>query len=114
MSPPCCDCVKSKDYVVHLQYQRLLQFLMGLNDGYANARSQILMKSNIPNVNQSYTMVLQDETQKIAARNGGIDPTTLFAARNGGSKPKKFGEECEFCHAKGHTKSQYFILIKCS
>ncbi|KAH0781337.1 hypothetical protein KY290_000935 [Solanum tuberosum] len=35
MSPPCCNCVKSKEYAAQLQYQRLLQFLMGLNDGYA-------------------------------------------------------------------------------
>ncbi|XP_015084346.1 uncharacterized protein LOC107027794 [Solanum pennellii] len=76
--PPCCDCVKSKDYATHLQYQRLLQFLMGLNDGYAHARSQILMKSHIPNVNQAYAIILQDETQKIAAGNGELDPTALL------------------------------------
>ncbi|XP_069154314.1 uncharacterized protein [Solanum lycopersicum] len=66
--PPCCDYTKSKDYATHIQYQRLLQFLMGLNDGYANARSQILMKSHVPNVNQAYAMVLQDETQKNYSR----------------------------------------------
>ena len=58
--PPCCDYTKSKDYATHIQYQRLLQFLMGLNDGYANA-SLILMKSHVSNVTQAYAMVLQDE-----------------------------------------------------
>ncbi|KAH0675256.1 hypothetical protein KY285_023057 [Solanum tuberosum] len=114
MPPPCCDCVKSKDYTAHLQYQRLLQFLMGLNDGYAHARSQILMKSHIPNLNQAYAMVLQDETQKISAGNGRMDPTALFTARGLGFKSKKSGLECEFCHVKGHNKTQCFKLMKCS
>ncbi|XP_070040795.1 uncharacterized protein [Nicotiana tomentosiformis] len=39
MPPPSCDCEKSKDFAVHLQYQRLLQFLMGLNEGYSQSRS---------------------------------------------------------------------------
>lgn len=61
---------------------------MGLNDGYANARSQILMKSHVLNVNHAYAMVLQDETQKITAGSGGMDPTALFTARGSGTKPK--------------------------
>ncbi|KAH0637182.1 hypothetical protein KY289_037097 [Solanum tuberosum] len=36
--PPSCDCAKSREYSENLQKQRLLQFLMGLNDGYSNAR----------------------------------------------------------------------------
>lgn len=115
MPPPCCDYVKSKDYAAHLQYQRLFQFLMGLNDGYAPARSQIIMKTNIPNVNQAYAMILQDESLKIVAGGGGMNATALFTARNTGSKPKKnYGVKCEFCHVRGHTKSQCFKLIKCS
>lgn len=46
--PPSCDCDQSKEYSEHLQKQRLLQFLMGLNDGYSNARGQILMKTTPP------------------------------------------------------------------
>jgi len=34
MPPPSCNCEKSKEYLAQLQYQRLLQFMMGLNDGY--------------------------------------------------------------------------------
>ena len=90
MPPPCCDCTKSKEYATHIQYQRLLQFLMGLNDGYSNARSQILMKSHVPNVNQAYAMILQDENQKLTAGSGGMDPTALFTARGSNNKPKKY------------------------
>ncbi|KAG5628282.1 hypothetical protein H5410_013500 [Solanum commersonii] len=74
MPPPCCDCANSKDYATYLSYQRLLQFLMEINDGYTHVRSYFLMKSNIPNVNQAYAVVLQDESKKLATGRGGMDP----------------------------------------
>ena len=48
LPPPSCDCNKSKEYVEQLQYQLLLQFLMGLNDSYSSARGQILMMTIYP------------------------------------------------------------------
>ena len=69
LPPPSCDCNKSKEYVEQLQYQRLLQFLMGLNDSYTSARGQILMMNNLPNVNQAYALVIQDESQRGIAGN---------------------------------------------
>ena len=44
--------------------QKLLQFLMGLNDNYSHARSQILMMSVPSTVNQCYAMIIQDESQR--------------------------------------------------
>ena len=35
LPPPGCDCHKSKEFVEQMQYQRLLQFLMGLNESYS-------------------------------------------------------------------------------
>lgn len=32
-----CGCPKSKEHVVHLQQQRMMQFLNGLNDTYNQA-----------------------------------------------------------------------------
>ena len=62
-----------------MQYQRLLQFLMGLNESYSQARGQILMMNNLPNVNQAYTMVIQDESQKGIAEvvHDGIESTSF-------------------------------------
>ncbi|XP_075082933.1 uncharacterized protein LOC142166938 [Nicotiana tabacum] len=50
---PSYDCEKSKEFVVHLQELKPFQFLMGLNDSYSQARSQILLMSPMPNVNQT-------------------------------------------------------------
>lgn len=84
--PSSCECEKSKEYSEHLQKQRLLQFLMGLNDGYRNACGQILMKTTSPNVNQAYALIIQDECQKSLSggqflSGEGLDPTALFTAR---------------------------------
>lgn len=62
---PTCACERSKDFVEHLERQKLFQFLKGLNDGYAHARSQILMMSPEPSANQMYAMIIQDESQKM-------------------------------------------------
>ncbi|XP_009787012.1 uncharacterized protein [Nicotiana sylvestris] len=83
--PSCCD--KSKDFVTHLKNHRLLQFLIGLNDGYNQACSQILMMSPTPLVNQASAMITQDESQKLVSGGGyrlgeHNDPTTLFTKRN--------------------------------
>lgn len=43
---------------------RLMQFLMGLNDSYNTVRSNILMMSPLPNVRQAYSLVIQEETQR--------------------------------------------------
>lgn len=50
-----------------MQQQKLLQFLMGLNESYGQARGKILMMTPLPSVNQAYTMVLEDEAQRSIA-----------------------------------------------
>nr|AAU93584.2 Polyprotein, putative [Solanum demissum] len=46
--PPSCSCEKSRTYVDHIAYLRLFAFLMGLNEVYSQARSQILMMNPLP------------------------------------------------------------------
>ncbi|XP_049373651.1 uncharacterized protein LOC125838649 [Solanum verrucosum] len=64
MSCPGCNCPKSKAYVHHFDYQRLLQFLTGLNDSYAQSRSQILMMTPTPSINQAYSMLISEKSQR--------------------------------------------------
>ncbi|XP_070030778.1 uncharacterized protein [Nicotiana sylvestris] len=46
LDPAPCDCEKSRDYVAVMKRQKLYQCLMGLNDSYAQERSQILLISS--------------------------------------------------------------------
>ncbi|XP_055806957.1 uncharacterized protein LOC129875721 [Solanum dulcamara] len=61
-----CTCGGKKKVVKSKQDERLIQFLMGLNDVYAAVRSNILMMSPLPNVNHAYFLLIQDEKQREA------------------------------------------------
>ncbi|XP_015164907.1 uncharacterized protein [Solanum tuberosum] len=119
---PGCNCEKSKDFVIHLRKLKLFQFLMGLNDSYNQARSQILLMSPMPTVNQAYGMVMSDEGQRSIVANSGIlgaNPASsgsnfdmAMFTRNGSTRYKKnFNVQCEFCKMKGHTKEVCYKLV---
>ncbi|XP_019239751.1 PREDICTED: uncharacterized protein LOC109219732 [Nicotiana attenuata] len=64
----CCSCVcvcegKAK-LTKSLEDQRLIQFLMGLNDIYAQARGNILMMNPLPSMDVAYSLLLLDENQR--------------------------------------------------
>lgn len=79
---PSCDCVESSSHVEHVKQQRLLQFLVGLNESYAQVRSSILLSATVPSVNQAYAMAIQEESQRrLGQAEGGKDPLTMMAGR---------------------------------
>ena len=45
--------------------QKLMQFLMGLNDSYSVVRGQILLMNPLPSVRQAYSSISQKEKQRI-------------------------------------------------
>lgn len=60
---------------------------MGLNEGYSQSRSQILMKTELFNVNQAYAQIIQDEDQNMVAgsnytRKRNIDTMSCHAMKN--------------------------------
>lgn len=137
MPAPSCECDKSREYMLHLQKLKLFQFLMGLNDSYMQTRSQILLMSPLPYVNQAYSMITSDESQKsvvatsrilgpnrlsgnqnfevaMYSRNGfntGGDSATY--SRNGG--PQKFKKTghlfCDYCKLKNHIRENCYKLV---
>ncbi|XP_055835097.1 uncharacterized protein LOC129903569 [Solanum dulcamara] len=64
----CCSCQCTCDgkakLTKSLEDQRLIQFLMGLNDVYAQARGNILMMNPLPGMDVAYSLLLQDENQR--------------------------------------------------
>ncbi|KAH0708932.1 hypothetical protein KY290_012179 [Solanum tuberosum] len=120
---PDCGCVRGKEYVEHLQQQRLLQFVGGLNDSYDQARRQILVKTSEPSLNQAYSLIIEDECQKGSILNTvphsnarGNDITTLWSAQGPPQNHKKphneyWNEKCDFCKIKGHMKENCYRHI---
>ena len=68
---------------------------MGLNESLGQARSQILLMSPMPSVNQAYAMVVNDECQKLTScrttgsiSNSGVETLGMYS-RIGGSTTYK-------------------------
>lgn len=59
-----CKCGAAQKTTQFHQNQRVIQFLMGLNDSYHMMRSSILMKSHLPTLGHAYSLLLQEEAQK--------------------------------------------------
>ncbi|XP_070014249.1 uncharacterized protein LOC142175185 [Nicotiana tabacum] len=79
---PLYDCEESRPSLEHLRNQRLLQFLMGLNESYNNVRINILLKKPVVIVNVAYDIVTQEESQrKLGVVDTNRDPLTMLAGK---------------------------------
>jgi hypothetical protein len=45
----------------HQEQQKLMQFLMGLNDSYSVIRGHILLMNPLPSIRQAYSSISQEE-----------------------------------------------------
>ncbi|OIT35690.1 hypothetical protein A4A49_57273, partial [Nicotiana attenuata] len=123
MPCPGCPCPESKLYAQHFEAQRLLQFLTGLNDSYAQSRSQIMMMTPVPTINKAYSLLVDQESQRNLASMAqvtqlaeGLESTALYGNKgpnvtNGSNRQRKNNIQCDYCHYKGHTKENCFKLI---
>ncbi|XP_021597215.1 uncharacterized protein LOC110603688 [Manihot esculenta] len=77
---PPCTCGASKAIDELNNRNRLMQFLIGLNDAYGTVRDQILGMDPLPSVNKAYSMVLKFESQKdiLGSINGNTEPLVLM------------------------------------
>ncbi|XP_073310027.1 uncharacterized protein [Primulina huaijiensis] len=108
VTSPSCECPTSRSYVEYEQQQRLIQFLMGLNDSYGTIRSQILLMNPLPSVSQAYSLISQEESHRHVMTFQPISdaPTTAFYS----SKPSDI-IKCDHCLIPGHMKENCFRLI---
>jgi len=61
-----------KKILANEQRQKLIHFLMHLNDEYESVRSQILLLDPLPNVNKAYAMIQRVEKQRQVASGVGM------------------------------------------
>ncbi|XP_030964928.1 cysteine-rich receptor-like protein kinase 6 [Quercus lobata] len=103
-----------------LQHQDLvMQFLMGLNDSYAQVRAQILLMDPLPFINKVYSLLIQEERHCIMGNNSGphVESSTLVTelSSSSGNKNKmnSKGKEkhgCNHCGMMGHVVEKCYKI----
>ena len=58
-----CTCGALRPILDHFHFEQVMQFLMGLNDQFAQVRAQILLMEPIPSINKVFSLVIQEERQ---------------------------------------------------
>ena len=115
---PLCSCEKCvchvNEKISNLHHREaIMQLLMGLNDSFSHIRGQILLMDPIPSVDKVYSLLIQDEKQRLVGQgsNNGpfVESITLTAkAVNLGSGSKTFKKRkerptCSHYGLLGHT-----------
>lgn len=80
MPCPGCPWPESMKFSKHNDYQRLLQFLMGLNESYSQPRSRILMMSPILTLTKAYALLVDQESQINLVSSSPFHSTLIEAA----------------------------------
>lgn len=102
----------------------LIQFLMGLNDGYEVVKSQILLLDPFPTINKAYDMIQRVEKQREINLEPQIDVANFsnrFQAKNTyandkapnifARRDKRDTRKCTHCGGTRHTKEICFEVI---
>lgn len=120
-----CDCEVNIRLHNHDQEQKLIQFLMGLNESYTVVRGNILMMTPLPTLGQTYSLLVQEERQRqvkqgseyhieAASFSVGVNQNmTNNTARNLPSKrPENRRSQlfCDHCRRSGHTVDKCYKI----
>ncbi|XP_060177713.1 uncharacterized protein LOC132607636 [Lycium barbarum] len=111
-----CTCEGKKKMIQFKEDERLIQFLMGLNDTYAPARSNILMITPLPSINYAYTLLMQDQNQREVHVTSQF-PAATHRAANYSSKAstsyrgKKHTQFCTYCKMTNHSIEKCYKLL---
>lgn len=83
---------------------------MGLNETYNAVRSQILLMDHLPTVNNAYSMLMQEESQrKHNSSNIGVDSIPFSSVQM--VQKKRFFGTCDHCKIKGHKGENCYRLV---
>ncbi|GJY12934.1 cysteine-rich receptor-like protein kinase 8 [Tanacetum coccineum] len=77
-----CSCENGRVNGERDQRKRLIQFLMGLDECYANVRGKILLMQPMPTVAKAYGLIRQEEKQREGYVQQILTSATLFAHSN--------------------------------
>lgn len=124
---PTCVCSAGPVFRKIDEGEKLMQFLLGWNDAFETVHSQILLLKPLPTMSRVYSMVLQDEDQRLVTsqtsemidsamyvNNRGFN-TQAKGSKAGGFKPRLTKDEkkrlkCMNCNEPGHEVRDCFKL----
>ncbi|XP_075473941.1 uncharacterized protein LOC142504998 [Primulina tabacum] len=108
-----CQCGSIKEWMDYHNQECVMQFLMGLNESYAQIRAQILMMEPLPVISKTFSLVVQEERQRSIHHDVSAIPgqslvfnTSNAAAVRGAPtvKGSTFDRRiCSHCHFPNHT-----------
>ncbi|CAM8951474.1 unnamed protein product [Rhodiola kirilowii] len=115
------ECSNCRISVKEKEEDRVIEFLMGLNEDYAHTRTHILALRELPSLDVVYDMALNAESQQKVTKNVLVEASTLYSnqqdssgyskgqMRNTQGKPR--GKlYCTHCQMNGHTKEFCYKL----
>ncbi|GJX51719.1 LysM domain receptor-like kinase 3, partial [Tanacetum coccineum] len=129
---PKCTCDTAKKLKKHDQLIRLRQFLMGLDDVYANVRNSILITEPLPDVKSAFAILSRDESHRsnnvYSVNKTGSSSSSAFVSRsnndwsankssNQSSQNRRFNRGpnpnlgCKHYNMIGHTIDRCFELV---
>lgn len=87
---------------------RVIDFLMGLNESYDNIRGQILMKKVLPTLSEVFHILDNDDSQRSARipPTSGVEPSAFQVSSGpayGGNMSQKPRPVCSLCGRLGHV-----------
>uniref|UniRef100_A0A803QSI5 Retrotransposon gag domain-containing protein n=1 Tax=Cannabis sativa TaxID=3483 RepID=A0A803QSI5_CANSA len=120
---PVCTCGALKIIQEYQDDNKVLEFLIFLNESYLNARSQILLQDPLPNVNKAYASIILEEKQRgivvpqYENNQQTSDSTGQFAsnaqANRGHNQSYNKGDKrptCSHCGVPGHTIAKCYRI----
>ncbi|CAO2832574.1 unnamed protein product [Amaranthus hypochondriacus] len=118
---PTCIWNPTNNFIKIQQDQRILTFLMKLDQEYSQVRSNLLMHKDLPNVTKVYRMLLQEEYHKGINRvTNEIEPIAFATekwrspqARRSTNNAKKPSYYWEYCKIAGHSINRCFQIHGC-
>ncbi|XP_075499123.1 uncharacterized protein LOC142537497 [Primulina tabacum] len=90
--------------------QRLLQFLMGLNESYIQIRSHILMMIPLPTVGQEFSIISQEESHRAMISMEAPASAVFLSNQNRRDYQQKEVLKCDYFNWNGHTRATCYRL----
>lgn len=116
---PSCNCEAAAEVKAFMETQKTMKFFMGLNESYAQTRSNVISIDPLPTLNKAYAMVLRHEKQAEVSNGKSIAPPESSAF-----SVKKITQEfqpaegepkfCEKCNMTNHNTKYCRAHLKCT